>query len=776
MVEEAYGLYDVHVKKIGRKWIAIDGLCSKNQVLICDITKDFEIGKTYEIYAKCITDKTRYGTTKSYYPMLKEECIDFIRERRLNRFHNELNRYSGFRKRHSDTKDKIMNIINDEVLADYKEELLHELKEVEKDLKFKEYQSNGTYMMEKFRRIKNYKYSEWARIELIINLIVDYDNTMSILKEKDIDFFNEIMQDAFDICESITLECDDCTDMFYCIRKMKKFFINDGTYGCDCYKEVIDNITKDTIQKGENLINEKLDEIEESIAANIEEVPLLTDCRIYRCMKDKGYLEGSIKVRIEEVENKITQHREKLKLEREKARKEREKAEKEKVDAYKKDKRYDYLVNNVFELKDKKAFTTTLIANGVGLEDSEKLFEKSKYIDDNVYILTFRLGRELFKEAIDNLIKPIDTGNRVREYISKRPYDLIEMLLEKNVISIDVINEEDDTQKIKLWSNDITEPFEYRKEEVYGETYYFVTKEMTSVYRVDGTYNAYYIVGWDKDNNSGFSHRIPWKEDVYENMSVKEIVDYIFMYNYGYKRIQGDILVKEFETKEVIENITYTTRTVKVNEKVRENTYKEVDSDYYLKMVKDQVDNPIKKDEKKIYRKNLYVVGDCLKVDNEIFTNCKVFCNDREIFSSDTPIEFNTYERGERLKYSLYYQPVTYELSYEVKHAERIKTVSVDSNGLEDYDTTRYLEKMKNREIESEQYYIGEHKVNCKALYAGISFERGSDGVEHVDKIYCIGKFTISHGQHTFVEYGQEDKVYELRAAIRHRKKRLYID
>lgn len=772
MITKYIDKYELKILKKGRKWFKVDGWCHKEQLLINDITKDFEVGKTYTVYARKEEDKTKYGTTNSFFAISKEEYLEEIEGIKLARVKEELERYASFTKRHEKTREKIKSIINHEALENRKEELLQQLKEVEKDLKLKECKSDARNLIDRIKKTKDSDYNPCGKIDQIKALITRFSDTMKTLKEKDEDFFNELIQEAFDICESITLQCNNCTDTLYCIRIMKKIFIVDDTYCSDCYTEIIDNITKEAVQEGENLIYKKLDEIEESIAAGSSEIPKMTDYDVYKYMKNN--LNDSVNSKVEIVKEKRLRYLEKLQLEK-------EEAEKEKVAKYQKDESYNYLINNVFELKDKKAFTTTLIANGVSLEESEELFERVRYVDDNVYILTFRLDREMFKETIDTLIQSVKTGDRTTEYISKNPYKLIELLLEKNIISIDAINEDDEVQKIKLWSNEITEPFEYRKEEVYGEIYYFVTKEMPGIYERDSSYNAYYIVGWDKENNSGFSHRIPWAQYKYENMSVKEIVDYIFRYEEGFKRIQGDILTKEYEIKEITEHIITTTRIVSLNEKEDKDIFVDIDSDKNFQMIKDQVENPIKKNNRVDFRKNLYVVGDSVKIprlnSRPVFINCKVFCNNKEIFSSDTPIEFNTNKEGTRLKYSLYYKEATYNLTYTVEHTEKTKKILVDSNVTRSISSNSFLEsKMNSENLKTKQYYLGEHKVTCKALYRGFPFERGSDGVPHVNEIYCRGKFTISHGQHSFVEYGKEDKVYEIRPAIRHRKKRIYVD
>lgn len=725
MVTEKVGKFKINVTKVGRKWLTISDY-GKGQVEINDSTKDFEVGGEYEIYAKCITESNKFGTTKKYYPLSQEEYMALEEEQRQSEFLSLLKKYEDYDKRHSRTKEKLVS------LADGDEELLSKLSEVEEMLEHKELVSDVGYLKRKVDDAKYFDSSNGYKIDYIISKI---KHSNVYFKQHDIEKeFKSLMNFAFNICKDILENTKESTLKLELIKDVEDFF---ETELKDILDETISFCTKKCI--------EHLDEIENTINEGYKITFDVNSDKYYYALKQNDYLDENIKNRIDELNDKL-----------------------QNVNSNK----YDYLINNVFSIKDLESFRMTL--NSYDIDDDnyiEETFNKYKFIDDKVYILNYRLSKDMFKDLIDEILFPIKLKVSIKsafnrsieidrrrietgEYYSRNPYLILRKLLDNGDIEFTekkIDDENSDEKNIMLWSSEITKPFNYRKEEVYGEMYYFVTKKLYSP-RMDDYYNAYYIVGWDSDTKRGFSHRLPWYENMYEGMTLKEILDDTFRFKEGYKRIQGDVIAKEYDYNINTEQIKHLTRTLVVNGIEHTDSSKNFISLERLEEIQ-KSETVFKRDD---IRKNLYIEGEYVQLSNNVYKSAKVYCNGKLVGDFDTPVKFNRHEDGTKIKYDLYYEPAEYEISYKEDYEEKSTLEIIGYNSFSKY----------NLDIKTNN--LGEHKLCGKII------------TEHMTNFYnftptqqicCVGPFSLTHGEHSSVTYGEEGKAYVLQLAKRHRKK-----
>lgn len=707
MIKTEVGKYEIVVKKVGRKWIEADASC-KSQIEINDLTKNFEVGNKYLIYAKRKIDKNRYGTTIKYYPIMEEDFNESLISSHKEKCKELLDKYETFDKRHENTRNAIM------VSAHNDDELLSRLKDIEYKLKIKEEKSELENLNSKIYRAMRFDASYVYKFNYIAKNIAEI-NKLKLLKNENKSEIDESIGKAFLKCFTCIKNMENIISKFDALKYLK------DNYNCD-NKTLLDEVKKECDDYCSNYIKRIRTYYNEGYAVKSENLDIFE------------YVSERIKEQLNEL-------KEDAKL----------------VDVSK----FNYVIKNIFNIRTEESLN--MVLNRLGVEYTEDVFNKYKAFDGKFYILSFRLSPEMFRIAKEDCgLMAMTYGDYIHtnEYVCTDPYMLLYKLLESKTIKLDNINDMDEESKIELWSNEITKPYTYRKEDVDGETYYFVTKELQEM-QID-KYNAYYIVGWDKDTKRGFSHRLPWRDNKYENMTIKEIVYETFKYNEGYKRIQGDVIVKEYNIKHeehiferVVRNIVLNGKEYTLNADMFEKDFKKseykpadiINDKKYKTLIEDRID----------YRKNMYVEGMRINGLNDAFDSCKLYCNGKEIFSSTTPVRFNFEQKGTKLKYNIYFEPITYTSKCDIKTRTIKKVVILDGE--------ERVKELNDKDITAKTLFLGDHKVVCNNLDEIYSAE------VNVKSILCIGEFRIYHSEHSSVRYGKENKAYKIELAIRHRKK-----
>ena len=725
---EEVGKYEIRVQKVGRKWLTIEGRCSKSQVEINELTKDFVEGGVYDIYAKCVTDSNRYGTTKKYYPISKEEAKNFAIEQDREKCKDKLKEYARYTKRHDKTRERI------EYLAHNDEDLLNELSHVEKDLRLAEDRDTIYYLESKIRSAKRFDSSSYYKLNYIQGKLRDFPSLIARVKNEQADLYEELKELVIETHKELIFNIGSHIARFEIYEGLEKIYKD----------EDLSSLLKELKEKHEVFCLNKVKGLEDYYKKGF---PVLCDIyskEDYDKLRDKGYISDLVDSSFEDMENKMKT-----------------------LDVSK----LNYTIRNVFDIKDEDSFRLSMKSLNIKDKTIDEIFDKNKFRYDNkIYILSYRLEKDFFKKAKDEklLVRSLDD-----DYTCSNPYRFLFELVEEGYIEIKENSGEHDSEieKILLWSDELTEPFSYRKELVNGETYYFVTKELYSQYYQDN-YNAYYIVGWDSDTKRGFSHRLPWFKDKYENMSIKNIVEDTFKLNQGYKRIQGDVIAKEYNMTKVVEPISYLKQIITINDKVEEyeiNSRRSTWSGKSEDVSQEKYEGKEFKEKKIQYRKNMYVVGEKLEAlrsfYDDVFKNAVVYCDDKEILRFDTPIRFNQDKIGTKIKYNLYYEDVKCEISYETRSEDDIYYLIEDEKG-------DVIHKSSAYGIENINLYLGEHLVNSNVIER---LTRGAFEGTRVREIYCLGKFNIKHSEHRYVEYGEDNKVYRIELATRHKKKDAYI-
>lgn len=598
-------------------------------------------------------------------------------------------------------------------IEDTKEKLLYKIG------KYTRYNSTAHYKLE-------YIYEKSLEFKEEIDKISKYPEMYDSLKNIVVTAFNDLI-----------LDVEGCIRMFNIYEKLTSI------YGKDiCTEDMFNRMKK----KFEDYYLNELNEIEVFYDKGYPVFKEIYDKESYAKLDKKGYISDVIKEKIEKLKSK-----------------------KESINT----ERIDSVMKNIFSIRDKNAFNMSL--SSLKFKDSEidRIFKRAKYRgDEKVYILSYRLEKEFFKKALNKyglieISEMNERGYRFREYICRNPYLFLYKLVEGGYIDLDSIENNDspenEVKKIMLWSDNLTEPFSFRKEHFDSQDYYFITKKMYNSYN-DFNYNAYYIVGFDKDTGRGFSHRLPWFEDKYEKMSIEEIVRDTFKLDKGYKRIQGDVIVKEFDAPKKIDVTRYIDRIVNIDGS---------EKTYYFKIkgdnsMQDEI-NKLRESEFKYtdyeFRKNLHVEGDYFIGNNVfspivIFKECKVYCNNKEVAKFDKPVKFNTYGEGTKIKYNLYYEDVELNVAYNYRE-------EVDEYYLLKLDD----EEERVRDIKKMNVYLGEHLVQgnvIRTLYRPV-FGRT------LNQVYCFGEFSIKHSEHTYIKYGSPGKVYSIELAKRHKSKMLRV-
>ena len=410
-------------------------------------------------------------------------------------------------------------------------------------------------------------------------------------------------------------------------------------------------------------------------------------------------------------------------------------------------------------------------------EKIRELFDRYAY-KNYLYILNIRISDiETFKQVMSSkVVIKVDALIENENYVVVNPWDLFDILVLKNEIT--VAKELTDIEKIRLLGRSIGDKFSFIKDDVYGQTYYFVTEERTNKY-TDSSYNAYYLIGIDSEHGTGFQHRLPWEKSKYDNMSVKEIVDYTFGYKHGFKRVQGDVIAREvildFDEVKEIETITSSSITLEngnsftfITDRIRNkfiNNELVKDNDifsYFNNKSFSSINKELRKDMRVVAEKSIQY-NNC----DMILFNGKITYKDEIILDfTDKCIYLRNYkdESFKKIKFNFYYLDAELgevtskeEVKYN-KIINKVKTIFEDGTIKELPFNSKYktfyvdcYDELKERVIGK----AGEHTLEAH------DYNRQYNIFE--------GPITIKHSSHQTVVFGEEGKYYQVALAIRHR-------
>lgn len=734
-IKTEVGKFTVKVKKVGRKWLTLDGRCSKEQLEISDLTKDFNEGGTYEVYAKCVTESNGYGATRKYYAMDEGEA-------KKGECQILLNKYSGYYRRDNDMRERIIK------LADNNEDLLNELKNVEVELRKKETKESLGYLKGNVYQIAKYDCDADRKLRYMQEKIENKQDDINFAKLHQDELYKDVREAVVEDCEEAIFDLDSLSAKF----KFFEFLVS--SFDLEEGSEL--NKTLDKLKECCNKVYlKRFDEINKLYE---EGFPVLAQdvlgYKSYKKYLEKGFISDEVALKVKELEDKMKS-----------------------LDCSK----FKPLIEKVFKTKDYKDFNDTVKAEyperliNKHHDIIDEIFDGNKF-GDKIYILNTRLDRELFKKALNKCgLKQIKSEDfkkllaaKFDEYVCRNPYMLIYEMIKEGCLTLkddkEKTEEEIDIENIVLWSKDILVPFTYKKDVINDKLYYFVTKELKYY---DDTYNAFYLVVFDNTINKSFSMRLPY-EKKYEGMSVKDLIFNVFNTDKGFEHLCDDIVVRESKLEKFEEKTYYLVETLQIDEhleKRKRNLNVSSDESFEKELEKTKIEKNGFKFSKHIYRKNLYVEGEVSNACN-VFRNATVYCNDKVVAKFDNYVRFNRDENGKKIKYDLYYEEIKdFSLDYEIETETK----------------ARY--EAKNKEDKKvvflkEGFLENLEQVNPE-LSNGIIFNFNEIDSRDVESCYdtnftpyrpCFiyGKFTIEYNG-IVKECGEDNKVYTLAKIIKHK-------
>lgn len=746
--------------KKGRKWFKGENEKGYvNNIEINEVSKNFEIGEKYNFWARIEKEVTKFGTKIKIFPVSEKE----IKE--------------------SENNKKIEKIIE----------------QIEKNLRYIEdnygwwYSKGENKILELIKELEKLEQEE--RVE-------EYKNKLLELKRN---YYNNI----------ITLKIEEA------YQNISELNFNDYKY----------NKLKELIKKSENIISKEMYRKYKTILENILEKKKEQDEKIYISRK-KEKQQKLLEKLIEDIDNNLyfssqelseekfhpDLHNNLLKV---------KKKYNEKFGFLDKDKKLtnnmDIFLRNVFEKINYKNFILNNIQTAFNnhiiddideykeeyLKYHENILETISYKDD-IYILDISLNKDDFKYLIKkgyinnflNYVREYIKNNKIQDideleileiyrdrsiYYSKYPETVIKYLYVKEYIKP---IENEDLEKLKLWTNIPSHNnWEYRKEYAFGQEYFLIKEEKNNPLRQErNKYYAYYIVGYDSDTKRGFQHRIPWKpEGYYESKSIKEIIDEIFYYNKGYKRIQGDLVVKEINYEEITtkKKITEIKKYLKILN--CDNNYINtcIMSKKTIEETKTYKDNKLLSSDIEKFEKDFglnnnielrkdfvlkIINGVAYKESGIIYVkgNFKFIkkCKEMEFNLKNEEVMLITKEKIEgfdKLAYG-YYHKIFKSTESIKENSKELERMDIYVDGKKQYcdDVSliklndKYIKRYKNR-----LFNIGNHQIVGNIIAANNIY---TNNIIRIIK----GKFKLYHSSHSFVEYGEENKYYALRPAIRH--------
>lgn len=348
-----------------------------------------------------------------------------------------------------------------------------------------------------------------------------YDELKELVEEK----FEELVSGLSSLTQKI--EVFDLLTTFFDLEENSELF------------NVLEEVKKDC----NNLFLKKIDIANKCYESNLPVLAqdIFSNMEYGRYLK-KGFISSDTDLKIKELESKIKG-----------------------LDCSK----FNYLINNLFNAYDCKTFKEFVNLGDKKVSDSviNEVFEENKCgFDDKIYILTFRLGKELFKEAIGNmglnLINLKEVG--FYGYACKNPYLLLNKLIEEGILTkyskeTDANDEAADLENILLWSGGMEKPREYFKGIVDGKLYYVIRPRKPKFIKVEyedmmhykiGPYTAdapQYLIGYDDLTNKGFVV-IPPLSIV--GSDVERTVNRMFKLDEGFKHLISNVSIREFTYEE----------------------------------------------------------------------------------------------------------------------------------------------------------------------------------------------------------------------------------
>lgn len=403
----------------------------------------------------------------------------------------------------------------------------------------------------------------------------------------------------------------------------------------------------------------------------------------------------------------------------------------------------------------------------------QEFFDKYSY-KGYLYILNIRINNvETFKQIMNSkVVIKVNVLAENANYVVINPWDLFDMLVIKNEIT--VAKELTDIEKIRLFGRSIGNNFSFIKDNVYGQTYYFVTEEISSKYNYS-SYNAYYLIGTDDEHGTGFQHRLPWEESKYTNMTVKDVVDYTFGFKQGFNRVQGDVIAREVTIQEDnIKKIEITTNceiklenhdsftfvVEKITNKYINNELVQDNSILNNRKMFTSIDTELRKDMQVIAEKSLqYNNSDMILFNGRITYKGEVILDftDKCIY-----LRNNKDESFKKLKFNFYY--LNAELGKTSTKEEIILDSILTKAIVPNKDGTS--ETLNRFNSPYTAFRVKEHKATITAK-AGehILTSSGYNGEYNLFE----GPITIKHSSHNTVVFGEEGKYYQVALAVRHK-------
>lgn len=728
------------ILKKGRKWYTGKDLNSgyENKILITD-DFEFEIGQEYEFFAELDIQRSRFGTNVFVYPVLEEKAKNIEKEKKVEKLWNEYNRFWGYCKENNYYYINGFNKL-DEILKKLEKleiNIQEEKKEVEK---LKTIKKSEEYENKFYRELSYasdtqdyYPKNNFANAKSNLKKLKKLNNDIDVKKmEKE---YEELLQ-----------------------KKKKEEEIRSWDKICDkalksLEKGLIIDISK--FKNCPNFVKAKVDKIK----TLYEEIFPQTD--EFKNNYSKFLNESFDVIGLEDYTNNI------------------------------------FLINTRSLLRREKE-----IFKDVHKNEIDKITNLS--VNNKMYSLTIRLKRDVYIHLLREGIIEIVEFLGFQDTVAFKPELVIKQLYKDKVFSIitkenatePLTDKEIDKEKIKLYldtENLENRYWDYKKEHCYNQDYYLVRVEKRGP---RGKYFAYYIVGYDKDIRKGFNHRIKWmKEGYYENMSIKEILDDIFYFKEGYKRIQGDVVAKEVKVNvtNYLEKAKKKKYTLKVKtEDNEEIKLKETSTNIYHKYIKNKDETLTKIDsensqeytseeklqeiinsgiEKVQFRKDFIAEGkNIIKIYLDMFIALdwirfvKTRTGKEKVFDlADDEIliiaeDKKDDEAFKKLAYKYYYKIVKGDLIIDIKEKEFKDKEYTKMKLIEDFDIKpNFFTKRRIRHKE----YIGNHKIEGEIV--------GNAGRQ----IFIVkGSFSLTHPQHTKQEnIGNDDCFYIIRAAKRHKSR-----
>lgn len=436
------------------------------------------------------------------------------------------------------------------------------------------------------------------------------------------------------------------------------------------------------------------------------------------------------------------------------------------------------VIENIFKKRNKEEFhkyIDNILKNRNSNIDIDKIFEKYSY-RGNIFMLNYRINdKNTFIEIMKQeymVDQQLDYGKKI--YIVKNPFRVFDILVKNDLIKVK--NNMNDEEIIKLWGRSIGNEFTFRKEYIENEVYYLVKEKKKNSEWNNEEYFAYYILGCNSDNKIGFEHRIPWREEgKYENISIKEILDEIFGYKFGFKRVKADIVAREIS---FYENIKRTETTIfKYVFKTKNESF-DITKGRHIKnflnnvLIDENIEyKKFENDQDVELRKDLILESS--KIFNLIYDNIIIVENpiikykDKEILNlkgKTICIYKEKKENSTKIKFNFYYDEII-DIGeiIEEQPLSVYKNIIIESNGKEDFDSNelKRIYKFAMPTDKHNNYFIAKVGKNDKYVVSAKDYNSKVKAFE--------GPIVLEGLQGDRIIFGEKGKYYQIGSAIRHR-------